>query len=175
MAVTEIQRARAALAAAEQAYEVTQQKAAEVKSRLAAYDATPPAKDVHGQVAIEVDRAALEAVRESTRRELSDRSALVNLRRSELETTIDRARHARAQLEYRQQHLNERRSLLVRTQAACRLVEPLRETAVWRAFPELARAADTIINTASTIQQEIGRLTPEVEQLQSNADHWGEP
>lgn len=175
MAITEIQRARAALAAAEQAHNQARAKDQECRALLVEVQSRPPATDLRTQVAHASERAGVEAARDAIRREVNEAAALVNLRRSELEATLERAAHARAQLDQRQQRLSERRALLARTQAARQAVAPLADSEVWRILPELARAADAIINTASQLQQEIGWLTVEVEQLQAHVDHWGEP
>lgn len=171
---TQLELARSALASAEQALATARSKDTEARRQLAALNAQPPAATVESQVAIEAQRNALRSVLDQVRREASDADALVGLRRSELTATLERATQARAQLTYRQKHLDERRLLLDRMLTARPALEALASDATWRTLPTIYQAATTILTTIASLAQDVQLYTEDVRKLQAQVGEWGE-
>lgn len=171
---TQIELARAALASAEQALARARSKDAEAFHQLKALKALPPADTVQDQVTIESQRNALLSVRDRVAREISDAAALAELRLSELASTIERATQARAQLAYRQKHLDERRLLLDRMVTARPALEALIGDETWRVFPSVYQAAQSILQTIASLAQDVQLYGQDVLKLQSEVAFWGD-
>lgn len=175
MAITEIQRARAALAAAEQAHNQARAKDQECRALLAEVQSRPPATDLRTQVAHASERLGVEAARDAIQREVNETSALVNQRRRELTLTEDRAREAWANLAVRQGQLDERRAAWAHGQKVRQVLEPLLTDDLYRVLPDLSRQAQHLSDSCSGLIFDVQRYEEEVRQLQREADRWGEP
>ena len=170
---TQVMLARTALASAQQAAATARSKFDEAYRQLKALKAQPPAATVEGQVTIESQRNALQSVIDYVWREIGDQDALVELRLSELASTIERATQARAQLAYRQKHLDERRLLLDRMLTARPALEALIGDETWRTLPTIYQAANTILTTIASLAQDVQLYSEDVRKLQLQADEWG--
>lgn len=171
---TQLELARTALASAEQALAMARSKDMEARRQLTALNAQPPAATVADQVTIEAQCNALRSVLDQVRREASDQDALIGLRRSELTATIERATQARAQLAYRQKHLDERRIVLDRMLTARPAVEAIIDDSTWRVAPSVYAAANTILSTIASLAQDVQLYQSDVTKLQAQVAFWGE-
>lgn len=171
---TQVMLARTALASAEQALAMARSKDTEAFQQLKALKALPPADTVQDQVTIESQCNALLSVRDRVAREISDAAALAELRRSELESTIERATQAQTQLAYRQKHLDERRIVLDRMLTARPAVEAIIDDSTWRVAPSVYAAANTILSTIASLAQDVQLYQADVTKLQAQVAFWGE-
>lgn len=171
---TQVELAGGYLALAEAALATARSKYDEATRQLATLKALPPTATLAEQVAVESQRNGLQAARESLSREVKDAMGLVELRKSEWESTCERAKAARSQLQSRQKLLDERRTLFVRLQTARPALEAIIDDSTWRVAPSVYTSAQSILQTISSLGQDVSIYAEAVTKLQAEVAFWGD-